>query len=448
MNKIYLKRIATLALAFTLALGIAAHNTKATTFSDVPSNHWAYAYIQEMADKGIMKGTGNGAFSPNGTLTVAEFSMMIARAFWPGAMETVAATSTSNEWWWDAVEAVRQKGGFDSNILMVDYPLANAVGEWPKAVKGIAAKDLNRYQMAAMVYDLMKAKGITFSEADEAAGKAQLTDYDSIPPLYAWSVPRVVSTGVLTGKTGGMFAGNDTLTRAEAAAVMSRLLGKNIQPDKVVVPTPTPTPTPTPAPTPNGDSYTPASSVNGKKPTVGKSDQYPTKGGAMTLVNDEGYMAGHGREERLAAAQGISPNGYRTGANVDIGNAQLVYELLARVNEMRAKGGMAPLQWVTCDAAEEFTLLRAHEITLHFSHGRTGGDIGGDEVIARGQGSPKEVIEAWANSPGHYDSLMRENKNFMCAVKCNNCWIITLWTGEYDFQRVEWFAPNNYVEAY
>ena len=42
------------------------------TFSDVDPNHWFYPYVEWAAERGFVKGVGEGRFNPNGTVTRAE----------------------------------------------------------------------------------------------------------------------------------------------------------------------------------------------------------------------------------------------------------------------------------------------------------------------------------------------------------------------------------------
>lgn len=51
-----------------------------TTFSDVPSNHWAYQYIQNLYNKSIVNGYGNGRFGPENNITRAEVLKMALKS--------------------------------------------------------------------------------------------------------------------------------------------------------------------------------------------------------------------------------------------------------------------------------------------------------------------------------------------------------------------------------
>lgn len=49
-------------------------------FSDVPASHWAAGAIEALAAKGIISGTGGGAFTPDAAVTGQQMRMMIGRA--------------------------------------------------------------------------------------------------------------------------------------------------------------------------------------------------------------------------------------------------------------------------------------------------------------------------------------------------------------------------------
>ena len=279
------------------------------------------------------------------------------------------------------------------------------------------------------------------------------------------------------------------MTRAEAATVLVRMLDYPVPdetgdglvpvapeetpqptptqtptPTPTVTPTPTPTPTVTPTPTPTPTSTpvviekvpTPASQVNAINP-VGKSDEYPTYGGAYYFGNDPDYQA-MGEDGRLdfdsivANAQKLSNNGYRTGANIQISNnvcPKLCYEQLDMVNELRAEKGLEPYHWVTSDAAEEYTLRRACELAVNFSHDREGGDLCGMEDIGMGFTSSEAVVAAWVESPGHYAAMIQDIEDIqaVCAARFGNYWVITFWNEDPRYQDVERFATFDYSLA-
>lgn len=55
-----------------------------TVFPDVPENHWAYEYIKELGEQGLIQGYPDGEFKGNRAMTRYEFATMLARAIQAG----------------------------------------------------------------------------------------------------------------------------------------------------------------------------------------------------------------------------------------------------------------------------------------------------------------------------------------------------------------------------
>lgn len=73
---------AEMAVIITRMMGLEVKKTKGQphAFSDAgEKDTWAYAYIDALAEAGIVKGSGGGKFNPNGILTRAEAACMLAR---------------------------------------------------------------------------------------------------------------------------------------------------------------------------------------------------------------------------------------------------------------------------------------------------------------------------------------------------------------------------------
>ncbi|HEX4835844.1 MAG TPA: S-layer homology domain-containing protein, partial [bacterium] len=71
----YLAVIVSAALAFILVAPAAF----AQPFADVPTNHWAYDAIAELAAKGIVEGYPDGTFKGDRAMTRYEMAMVVAR---------------------------------------------------------------------------------------------------------------------------------------------------------------------------------------------------------------------------------------------------------------------------------------------------------------------------------------------------------------------------------
>lgn len=77
MKKRFLSALSALSLA--LALPLPTLGTEGTTFVDVSSGDWFAPYVDVCVEEGLMQGTGEGRFDPQGTVTMAEAATIAAR---------------------------------------------------------------------------------------------------------------------------------------------------------------------------------------------------------------------------------------------------------------------------------------------------------------------------------------------------------------------------------
>lgn len=70
---------AEMAIMLANALGFEPLSAGETRFSDVPSRHWGFEYINRMSAEGLISGYENGEFRPNANATRAELSSLIFR---------------------------------------------------------------------------------------------------------------------------------------------------------------------------------------------------------------------------------------------------------------------------------------------------------------------------------------------------------------------------------
>jgi hypothetical protein len=73
------KSVSTL-LALTFAVSMTGTSFAASIFSDVPTNHWSYNAINQLAKDGIIAGNPDGTFKGDHVLSRYEMSIIVARA--------------------------------------------------------------------------------------------------------------------------------------------------------------------------------------------------------------------------------------------------------------------------------------------------------------------------------------------------------------------------------
>ena len=415
------KKIVSLTLAATMALSmlVSAH-AASPTFTDVPASHWAYSFIEQAAADGIVAGIGNDKFNPSGTVSTAEFGTMVARSFRESTVETnlesynnrneawyvsspLRLYTNDDKWWAPYMEALNTADVLGG--LTVTEKGGTYRNKWDISVM---ESGISRYDMAQLIYNLMNASQDPLpkpSDSEIAAAKSDISDWSSIPTKYQDAVAACYAGGYLSGvDSTGRFSGTTTMDRAQAATVMCRLTDADV--DVPVKPDDNKEDETKPSEvtgSKDADGHTTAASVNSVKDR-GKSDAYPTTGNSDK----------------------VSVNGYYTGSTVDVGDAVLVYDFLDWVNEARREADVAELQWVPYDAAEEYTLVRAMDLTKSFSH--FGGHAGfSREVIAWGAGDAEGMFQSWMESDGHYRTMIDDARSYMCAAKCGANWIITFW---------------------
>lgn len=191
-----------LAGSVSAALAVTMFSTTAfaasVKFTDVPDSHWASSSITEMADKGIMSGIGNNLFAPSNTLTGAEFVTMIVRHFYEDKLGT-----EGEKWYSEFMDAAKS-----ANILTGTNVTAEGT--------------INRYDMAQLMYNVLKAEGVTTSSLSDTS---KVADWSAVPSTYRDAVSVCYNMGMLTGVDNkGTFNGTGNMDRAQAAVVMDRLL--------------------------------------------------------------------------------------------------------------------------------------------------------------------------------------------------------------------------------
>ena len=202
---------AALALCMTLCLcapAFAAQNSMGNfrrtaaynnNFADVSASHWAAPSVKTCYEYGLMTGSGGGKFTPGGTLTVAQALVMADRVH--EIYATGGSTLENGSPWYQPY---------------VDYAIENGI---------IRSGDFANYNAAISRADMayIFANALPASALPAINGVASLPDVTVFTP-HADEIFLLYNAGVLTGNDSfGTFKPNDTISRAEAAAIISRV---------------------------------------------------------------------------------------------------------------------------------------------------------------------------------------------------------------------------------
>ena len=205
------KKLCSLVLASALCLGLSVPVLGAgAAFTDVPEGHWAYSYVEQAVDKGWVAGIGNSLFGVDDQVTYAQLATMFVQAFYQE--ELAAYDGPAGTWYAAYCGVIDQQGGF------ADTEVAG------QAQDGAAVEQpVSRYELAHMLYNVLKAKGINVS-IDIQKTHAETADWDSIPTDH-WVVVAVCKeSGIMGGvDAAGTFDGDSLMTRAQACTVLLSL---------------------------------------------------------------------------------------------------------------------------------------------------------------------------------------------------------------------------------
>ena len=208
-----LTRSVSLLLAAALFCTVLPVSASAAVFSDVPDGMWYSKAVNEMANRGIVSGTGNGRFSPNGLLTRAEFATMLSKCALSGGelKEYVYATPFSD------VPQSHWASRF------INWASEAGVIAGTGGGKFSPSRNVTRQDIAVMVARYAKAMGL---ELPQTNGPMLFLDANSIDDYAKASVTACQRAGLISSRGNMLFVPKGTATRAEAALILYNLLNK------------------------------------------------------------------------------------------------------------------------------------------------------------------------------------------------------------------------------
>ena len=206
-------------------------------FSDL-AGHWAAATVARAAAAGLVSGYPDGSFRPGQPVTRAEFIKLAfaGRGLLPVPGDAGLADARGH-WVVDYLPAAVAAG----LIVPADY------GDPPRLEPDRA---ISRLEAAVIAARFLHKQG-----AAQALRGAPLPYSDAIPGWASGAVAVARSTGALSGYPDGSFGPERGLTRAEAAAVVLRLVLTAAAGGTLTPPAALPSPSPRPVPVWEANSW-------------------------------------------------------------------------------------------------------------------------------------------------------------------------------------------------
>ncbi len=234
----------------TSDMEIAAYIRPAADFKDI-EGHWAENDIKTLQKSGCVDGVSDTAFEPDSKVTRAEFLKMAMEACnIPGHAyrEEECIGASKDDWYRFYLQSALDKGLIPVGMGMTRKSvytkvLAEASEDKPEVTEDIykyepgsasgdpfsGNKEITREEMAAIAmscvsYMMKQNEDIVFkTRSDDSV----FSDADQISEIYRNAVDAAYSYGIINGSAGS-FAPKSTLTRAEAATVVTNIINEGV----------------------------------------------------------------------------------------------------------------------------------------------------------------------------------------------------------------------------
>ena len=187
------------------------HTQPSAGYSDVADNAWYKDAVDYVTEKGIMNGTGNGTFSPDGETTRAMVVTILYRL--EGSPETGANSFLDvdgTSWYASAVAWAEENG------------IVNGTGNGTFSPE----QPVTRQQLAAILYRYAQFKGLDVSQLGDLSG---FTDREKVQSYAEDAMRWACGANLIQGVSSDQLQPEGGATRAQVAAILQRLCENVLQ---------------------------------------------------------------------------------------------------------------------------------------------------------------------------------------------------------------------------
>lgn len=175
-------------------------------FTDLSLDHWASNEISTLVSKGVLSGYPDGSFKPRGNITVKEFMTILSRemALNPSkgkpVVGDVLVPISPNTW------------GYIESKSILDRLLANDLYKFNFINMD---RPINREEVAFLINNVF-ILGTPYNAFNDK-------NFTDIGTLYAADIKNLVDLDIISGYPDGTFRPKNNITRAEIAALITRI---------------------------------------------------------------------------------------------------------------------------------------------------------------------------------------------------------------------------------
>lgn len=174
--------------------------------ADVKSTHWAADAIEQLAAKHIIDGTSTAMFEPERSITRAEFTAMLVKALNLTSAGESKFTDVSKGAWYEEAVSIAVKTGIIKGTSTTTFD--------PDA----------RIKREEMVTMMMRAYVILKDVKLNGNTTSSFTDESAVAAWALESVRAAAALHLINGRDANKFVPSGITSRAEAAALLNRVL--------------------------------------------------------------------------------------------------------------------------------------------------------------------------------------------------------------------------------
>lgn len=180
---------------------------RSITFDDV-QGHWAQDDVELMASRWVVLGRDTGLFDPTALVSRAEFAAMLVRAMLlqPAVGEPGFTDVTASDSFYEEIATAAKSGlvrGYSDGDFRPNAPVT-------------------REEACVMLARAMRLETPDLASPDVAQVLARFADTDEVSAWARGDVAACAEVGIVRGRDEDSLAPQDSLTRAEAAAMIAR----------------------------------------------------------------------------------------------------------------------------------------------------------------------------------------------------------------------------------
>ena len=179
-------------------------------FADAKPTAWYHDGVHYCIDNGLMNGTSNNTFTPNGNITRGQIVTILWRQEGSPAASNSSFEDVASDMYYAKAVAWAAENGI--------------VGGYGNGKFG-PNDPITREQLAAILYRYAQFKGMDTTQGGMAI--REYSDYDSISAYALQAMQWAVSAQIITGTSTTTLSPAGTATRAQAACLMQRFLTNN-----------------------------------------------------------------------------------------------------------------------------------------------------------------------------------------------------------------------------